>query len=68
MKTDTIDHAFCLDDIRCVKCNSELDTGFECLKCGFDMQPYVERMPTSSGQSGAERVTGELMKLFRGPA
>jgi hypothetical protein len=51
MTTDIVDHAFCLDDIRCIKCSSELDTGFECNGCGFDMKPYVDRMPTGDVSS-----------------
>ena len=43
-RTDTVNESFSLDDLLCVKCGSELDTGFECNGCGFDMLPYVERL------------------------
>lgn len=54
MATDTADTNFSLDDLRCVKCGSELDTGFECNGCGFDMLPYVERLQAPSSE-GSEK-------------
>ena len=30
-----------LDDILCSQCGGELDTGYECNDCGYDMRPEI---------------------------
>lgn len=52
----------------CAFCGGELDTGFECKKCGADFLPHVKLSPTSQpsrgkcetcGGGGFERVDTE---------
>ena len=35
----------CADVDMCPKCGGELDTGWECNKCGFDAMPLVSLTP-----------------------
>ena len=41
-KTEQTD--FNLDDLVCRECGGELDTGYECNRCGFDMLPFIKQI------------------------
>lgn len=36
----------CFD--RCPECGGELDTGFECNKCGYDALPIIQKLPSGN--------------------
>jgi tRNA(Ile2) C34 agmatinyltransferase TiaS len=36
-----------VDQDRCPECGGELDTGWECMDCGYDAQPIAIETPRS---------------------
>lgn len=48
IKNKTLRHHAVKNDL-CPECGAELDTGWECLRCGFDARPIVHGEGVTNG-------------------